>query len=87
MFGGVRWGQENPMPALDIVLAHNGTTYNLRDPYDYPDMEGARFHWESGNFACDCNRSRFIGEVAPGFGKLPCGETIDLVSLEGVVPA
>lgn len=42
------------------------------------DVEAAEYMFSEGNYACDCNRSRCIGEALPDFKELECGETIEM---------
>ena len=39
--------------------------------------EAAEFMWTEGNFACDCNRSRFFG-----LGDWDCGDKIQVTKLD-----
>ena len=45
-------------------------------------MTGLLFWYEEGNGGCDCNRARIIGL---GY-DLPCGETIEFLEIEPLLP-
>lgn len=52
-------------------------------PYEYDfgyayGPESARFMFEDGNYACDCNRSLFISKEHPEIKEWPCGDEIRL---------
>ena len=40
-----------------------------------------QYMWEDGNYGCDCNRSLFAQRYGWDIPELPCGDTIELVSL------
>lgn len=82
-----------------VTLRHEGTDYTFTYPHPYRGKTrehaeaGMRYLWTEGNYGCDCNRFDFITvycnvelvpEGAPGWLNFPCGDTIELVSLEAV---
>lgn len=72
--GELRWVN------VKATLGYEGKQYTvvvegLQDHFHY--------HWEDGNYGCDCNRSLFIRRYCePNFPDMGCGETIELIDLE-----
>jgi hypothetical protein len=82
-----------------VVLSYQGVDYAFDDPFpmgDEPEegvADAVLYMYTEGNYACDCNRSLFLGrhceeppefppdEDDPNDDCLPCGKTIGLVSL------
>lgn len=83
--------------SLRVVLRHEGRDYAYDAPFPLDDepedavAAAAVSQYTKGNYACDCNRSLFINRYcddapdewagADEEGVLPCGDTIELVSL------
>jgi hypothetical protein len=66
-----------------LTFRYNDQLYEVADTFGYPeydpdkDIENSwRWWYEEGSGSCDCNRSRMCGIT------LPCGDTIELLSLE-----
>lgn len=54
-------------------------SYDFGEGYPY---SSAKFMYEEGNYACDCNRSIIIRRDGyPDFPDLDCGEEIEMVEL------
>jgi hypothetical protein len=67
-----------------ITLEYKGNQYIIKDrwPHSWATCDAMRFQWEENNYACDCNRSRFIQRQCDGtFPEMDCGETIKLVEM------
>ena len=68
----------------DITLDYKGHIYSYTENfgYEYP-ADSARYMYEEGNYACDCNRSLFIERHCNDeFQEMGCGDEIKLVSLK-----
>ncbi len=59
-----------------------GTYYPMDDGGD--DYSGIVFHWTSGNYSCDCNRSLFFYDYADGT-ELNCNEGENIIRLDMLV--
>ncbi|KVC81365.1 hypothetical protein WI75_08415 [Burkholderia ubonensis] len=68
-----------------LILVRNDRHYAIEYDfgYGYP-AKGAEFMFYEGNYACDCNLSRFIRATYPDieFPELGCGDEIDVVDFE-----
>jgi hypothetical protein len=81
----VQWDaivQDRKRPVAVVTLSHCGKQYTVEMPY-FPGYEedSIAYHWDEGNYSCDCNRSRFIRDTAPDFPDMECGDEIELVSI------
>lgn len=84
----------HPQPMMlttRVTLKHGERTFVFDhkwcDSRAHADREyeesAAEYMWRDGNYGCDCNRSLFIARNCDeDFPEMPCGETIELVSLE-----
>lgn len=54
-------------------------TYDQNFGYGYP-WHSVEFMYHDGNYSCDCNRASFAGID----NDMPCGDTLELVSLQQV---
>ncbi len=69
--------------AVRVYLRYKGVTYSYEEMFE--DAHMADYQYREGNYACDCNRSLFIGRYCdPDFPELVCGEEIELVALTPV---
>lgn len=62
----------------------NGKTYDYQEDfgYAYP-LESAKFMFEDGNYACDCNRSLMLSRKYRDVTPVEvCGYEIDMIDLE-----
>jgi hypothetical protein len=46
------------------------------------DDHSIRYAFDEGNYSCDCNKSAFLCEAGLLDVEYPCGDTIELISLE-----
>lgn len=68
-----------------VTLVYQGKEYSFLDEFAYEEenIDGVEFNWKENNFACDCNRSKYISWYCySGFPQLECGTTIELISFE-----
>jgi hypothetical protein len=76
--------------SFKITLRYDGKEYSYTQQFKSWDecrnaTDVVYWMYEEGNYACDCNRSLFIGqECDEDFPEMPCGDTIELVSIEEV---
>lgn len=73
------------MKIVNALLSYQGKEYLVHgyDNWDEWEDEFIEHCWTEGNFACDCNLSKFIGdEVDDNFLEMECGEEIKLLSLK-----
>jgi hypothetical protein len=71
---------------FQITLRYQGKTYSYIETFkpchDWSAQRMAEYQYNEGNYACDCNRSLRIGQHCDnGFKEMPCGQSIELVSL------
>lgn len=70
---------------VEIVLSYGGVKVSgveefADDPFS-PPLEHADFLWREGNYSCDCIRSLWMRARGVPIPELPCGNTIQLMSL------
>jgi hypothetical protein len=46
------------------------------------DDHSIRYIFNEGNYSCDCNKSAFLHQAGLLDVEYPCGDTIELISLE-----
>lgn len=63
----------------DAIFVYKDWVYPITYDFGigYPE-EGARYMFEDGNYACDCNRSNIIRRTYPDFPEMGCGGEIFL---------
>lgn len=67
---------------MDMVYREKTYQFEYDFGYGYS-VESAKYMFEDGNYACDCNKSIFLGEFYPeDFSEeLECGELISIARL------
>lgn len=83
----MRYGTEEREPAenVRVTLRYKGRTYSYVEPLI---VGSADYMYREGNYACDCNKSLFIHNYCDvSFAEMPCGDSIELVSLKGTTDA
>lgn len=76
-----------------MIFVYNSKKY----PYEYDfgygaDTDSAKYMFNDGNYACDCNRSLFLKRNGVEIQELECGHTIEMIDfkverIKGYTPA
>ena len=62
------------------VFEYRGKNYSIDYDFGYGYQRSlAKYMFEDGNYACDCNRSMFINKKYPEVAKTKCGHDIEMV--------
>lgn len=72
---------------VTITLTYNGQSVSGTEECEDTEegIESFDFYWGDGNFACDCNRSRWAIQYGADWPELECSG-LDLIAAKAVTP-